>query len=65
MKRAENLTVMPYGGAWSDLGDWQAVSREGAPNKAGVVTTDLKCWTLVYGVVPILYICKCIGFRII
>jgi len=23
MEHAENLTVVPFGGAWSDLGDWQ------------------------------------------
>ncbi|MEN8919761.1 MAG: mannose-1-phosphate guanylyltransferase/mannose-6-phosphate isomerase [Octadecabacter sp.] len=28
MERAPNLTVVPYAGAWSDLGDWQAVWRE-------------------------------------
>ena len=39
MERAPNLSVVPYGGAWSDLGDWQAVWREGEPDTAGVVTT--------------------------
>ncbi|AGA89802.1 mannose-1-phosphate guanylyltransferase/mannose-6-phosphate isomerase [Thioflavicoccus mobilis 8321] len=38
MERAENLTVVPYGGAWSDLGDWQAVWRETASDAAAVVT---------------------------
>jgi mannose-1-phosphate guanylyltransferase/mannose-6-phosphate isomerase len=38
MERTENLTVVPYGGAWSDLGDWQAVWRESGPNTDGVVT---------------------------
>ncbi|WP_372884398.1 mannose-1-phosphate guanylyltransferase/mannose-6-phosphate isomerase [Shimia sp.] len=38
MERAENLTVVPYGGAWSDLGDWQAVWRDGSPDEAGIVT---------------------------
>jgi len=28
MERAPNLTVVPYAGAWSDLGDWQAAWRE-------------------------------------
>ena len=28
MERARNLVVVPYGGAWSDLGDWQALWRE-------------------------------------
>lgn len=27
MEKAANLAVMPYGGAWSDLGDWDAVWR--------------------------------------
>jgi mannose-1-phosphate guanylyltransferase/mannose-6-phosphate isomerase len=47
MERAENLTVVPYGGAWSDLGDWQAVWREGDANDNGVVTsgpsTSIEC----------------------
>ena len=30
MERATNLTVVPYGGTWSDLGDWQAVWRDAA-----------------------------------
>lgn len=38
MERAENLTVVPYGGAWSDLGDWQAVWRESPSIGDGVVT---------------------------
>ena len=39
MERAENLTVVPYGGAWSDLGDWEAVWRENTPDVTGVVAT--------------------------
>ena len=39
MERAKNLTVVPYGGAWSDLGDWQAVWRESPPDGDGIVTT--------------------------
>lgn len=38
MERASNLTVVPYGGAWSDLGDWQAVCRESPSDGDGVVT---------------------------
>ncbi len=39
MERAANLSVVPYSGAWSDLGDWQAVWRESTPSKKdGVVT---------------------------
>ena len=47
MERAPNLSVMPYSGAWSDLGDWQAIWREGEADAAGVVTngpsTALDC----------------------
>ena len=39
MERAPNLSVMPYGGSWSDLGDWQAIWREGEADGAGVVTS--------------------------
>lgn len=39
MERANNLTVVPYGGAWSDLGDWQAVWRESPSDGDGVVTS--------------------------
>ncbi|CUW97783.1 mannose-1-phosphate guanylyltransferase/mannose-6-phosphate isomerase [Agrobacterium genomosp. 2] len=28
MEHADNLSVVPYSGAWSDLGDWDAVARE-------------------------------------
>ena len=47
MERAPNLSVMPYGGAWSDLGDWQAIWREGEAEDSGVVkrgsTTAIDC----------------------
>ncbi|WP_407496527.1 mannose-1-phosphate guanylyltransferase/mannose-6-phosphate isomerase [Pseudooceanicola sp. MF1-13] len=36
MEKADNLTVVPYAGAWSDLGDWQAVWRESPPDDNGV-----------------------------
>ena len=39
MERAPNLSVMPYGGTWSDLGDWQAIWREGDADETGVVTS--------------------------
>ena len=39
MERAPNLSVVPYGGSWSDLGDWQAIWREGDADGAGVVTS--------------------------
>lgn len=38
MEKADNLAVMPYGGAWSDLGGWEAVWREAGPNAHGVAT---------------------------
>ncbi|MHC0053546.1 mannose-1-phosphate guanylyltransferase/mannose-6-phosphate isomerase [Actibacterium sp. D379-3] len=37
MEKADNLSVVPYGGAWSDLGGWDAVWRESDPDAAGVV----------------------------
>ena len=47
MERAPNLTVVPYAGAWSDLGDWQAVWRELEADAKGTVTagptTALDC----------------------
>lgn len=30
MEKADNLSVVPFTGAWSDLGGWDAVQREGA-----------------------------------
>ncbi|PKP84762.1 MAG: mannose-1-phosphate guanylyltransferase/mannose-6-phosphate isomerase, partial [Alphaproteobacteria bacterium HGW-Alphaproteobacteria-2] len=38
MEKAGNLSVMPYDGAWSDLGDWEALWRAGTPEGSGVVT---------------------------
>lgn len=38
MEKAGNLSVVPYGGAWSDLGGWDAVWREAGPDAQGVVT---------------------------
>jgi mannose-1-phosphate guanylyltransferase/mannose-6-phosphate isomerase len=53
MERAPNLAVMPFLGAWSDLGDWEAMWRGGEADSAGVVmsgpTTALDCKnTLLY-----------------
>ena len=39
MEKAPNLSVLPYRGAWSDLGDWQAVWREAEADASGTVTT--------------------------
>ena len=38
MEKAPNLSVMPYNGAWSDLGGWEAVWRDSSQDAAGVVT---------------------------
>jgi mannose-1-phosphate guanylyltransferase/mannose-6-phosphate isomerase len=47
MERASNLSVMQYNGSWSDLGDWQAMWREGDADGDGVVasgpSTALDC----------------------
>ncbi|MFA3920790.1 mannose-1-phosphate guanylyltransferase/mannose-6-phosphate isomerase [Ruegeria hyattellae] len=39
MEKSDNLTVVPYGGVWSDLGGWDAVWRDSGPDAAGVVTS--------------------------
>ena len=39
MEKADNLSVVPYGGAWSDLGGWDAVWRESGPDEVGVATS--------------------------
>lgn len=39
MEKAENLSVVPFRAAWSDLGGWDAVWRETGPDKNGVATT--------------------------
>ncbi len=39
MEKSENLTVVPYAGAWSDLGGWDAVWRDSDPDASGVVVT--------------------------
>ena len=47
MERVPNLSVVPYGGTWSDLGDWNALWREGNADSEGVVmngpATALSC----------------------
>ncbi len=37
MEKAANLSVMPYGGNWSDLGEWNAVWRTGPADADGNV----------------------------
>jgi len=36
MEKAENLSVVPFAGGWSDLGGWDAVWRDGAHDARGV-----------------------------
>ena len=38
MEQAANLSVMPYRGGWSDLGDWQSVWRESDEDGSGTIT---------------------------
>ncbi|MCE5974161.1 mannose-1-phosphate guanylyltransferase/mannose-6-phosphate isomerase [Sinirhodobacter sp. WL0062] len=40
MEKAQNLSVVPFSGAWSDLGGWDAVWRESGPDARGVVCSD-------------------------
>jgi len=35
MERASNLSVVPFGAGWSDLGDWDSVWRETGPDAQG------------------------------
>ena len=39
MEKATNLSVVPFGGGWSDLGGWDAVWRESPKGKNGVLTS--------------------------
>ena len=39
MERANNLSVVPYSGDWSDLGGWDAVLRASARDSAGTATS--------------------------
>ena len=45
MERAGNLDVVPFAGAWSDLGDWNAVWRESAQGSLAThgEVTELDC----------------------
>ena len=38
MEKSPKLSVVPFGGAWSDLGGWDAVWKTSNPDTAGVVT---------------------------
>lgn len=35
MEKSTNLSVMPFAGGWSDVGDWSSVWREGDPDDDG------------------------------
>lgn len=39
MEKAENLSVVPYAGMWSDLGSWTAVHELSEPDSDGVATS--------------------------
>ncbi len=39
MEKVENLSVVPFGAGWSDLGGWDAVWRESGPDARGVVVS--------------------------
>lgn len=39
MEKADNISVMPFNGRWSDLGGWDAVWRESDQDNRGVVTS--------------------------
>jgi mannose-1-phosphate guanylyltransferase/mannose-1-phosphate guanylyltransferase/mannose-6-phosphate isomerase len=39
MEKADNLSVVPFAAGWSDLGGWDAVWRETAPDARGVATS--------------------------
>jgi mannose-1-phosphate guanylyltransferase/mannose-6-phosphate isomerase len=39
MEKANNLSVVPFDGVWSDLGGWDAVWRESQSDDYGVVTS--------------------------
>jgi len=47
MERADNLAVVPYSAGWSDLGGWDAIWRESAPDENGVAlsgnATAIEC----------------------
>ncbi|MGB0440707.1 MAG: cupin domain-containing protein, partial [Paracoccaceae bacterium] len=49
MERADNLSVVPFAGGWSDLGSWEAVLRESEIDARGVAThgpvTSIDCDT--------------------
>ncbi len=54
MQKTDDLVAVPFGGEWSDMGDWNAVLREQGDGSGGVVTmgqaTALGCSdTMLFG----------------
>ena len=47
MEKSVNLSVVPYSAGWSDLGDWNAIWREGEGSGAGLEisgeVTEIEC----------------------
>jgi mannose-1-phosphate guanylyltransferase / mannose-6-phosphate isomerase len=47
MEKSDNLSVVPFSAGWSDLGDWNAIWREGEGTGAGLKTsgevTEIEC----------------------
>ena len=39
MEKSKKLSVVPFYGSWTDLGEWNAVWKESTPNKNGVATS--------------------------
>ena len=39
MEKSDRLSVVPFGGEWSDLGDWESVLRSSATDAAGVAAS--------------------------
>ena len=43
VERASSVAVVPYGGAWKDLGTWNTLCEEMADDVAGPVIVDASC----------------------
>ena len=40
MEKAENISVVPFNGSWSDLGSWRSVWEESELTATGVSATE-------------------------
>jgi mannose-1-phosphate guanylyltransferase/mannose-6-phosphate isomerase len=40
MEKAQNISVMPFASAWSDLGSWESVHQESGPDSDGNVLSE-------------------------